>query len=141
MFSLLYINFPGVAKTTILEKKLTQKLLTIHNSYKMPKLEEKLKKEIRFNTQPTLKPFLSFVIRSCCLNVTVLLSLSLPLNKSCHSSPILLLPFKNACEQYQKEPGYLKVTQFFLLSSLCITRKLKCQSTFIVSWSIISIYN
>lgn len=40
----------------------------------------------------------------------VLLSLSLPLNKSCHSSQILLLPFKNACEQYQKEPGYLKVT-------------------------------
>lgn len=83
MFSLLYINFPGVAKTTIIEKKLTQKVLTIHNSYKMPKLEEKLKKEIRFKTQPIFEAFSFFCHPKLLLERHgVLLSLSLPLNKS-----------------------------------------------------------
>lgn len=60
MFSLLYINFPGVAKTTILEKKLTQKLLTIHNSYKMPKLEEKLKKRDKVQNTANFEAFSFF---------------------------------------------------------------------------------
>lgn len=100
MFSLLYINFPGVAKTTIIEKKLTQKVLTIHNSYKMPKLEEKLKKEIRFKTQPIFEAFSFFCHPKLLLERHGVTKLVVTAKQV--SSQILLLHFKNACEQYQK---------------------------------------